>query len=445
MIKLSSLSTDLLKALKQGEQNITKGREFSQIILKTETTKLSSLITYFSADFKFYFKTKAEPSKELFALGSLSTFTSHTDKKVISNILKEHDFIKILGGERFNKKELTSSKEDKWEGLEEMLYFIPRIIFEENEIKINLRTNENLSAITIELLELLSTSNDRDEDNFILSSRLTPNQEEWSAMIAKAHFAFEEKIFDKVVLHRQEVVTFSNDINSEEEFTKLVKDQNSPSYLLYFKYEKSKAFMSVTPECLFRTNDGLLTIDSLAGTIARGITTEEDEALATKLLNDPKELSEHRFVTNYITNLLETNHGDKLSNLQKSGIETILKLKFVQHIHTTISANVEKGEDISLLTSLHPTPAVGGLPKKSAMDFILENETETRGFYAAPMGYFSKNESDMCVAIRCARVNSNEIAIYGGCGVVKESLALNEWNETAVKMQNFQKFLRINK
>jgi len=445
VIKLSCLNREILTALRNSDQYITKGEEFSQITLDFESISLSRLITYFSSDFKFYFKTKGDNAREIFALGNIEVFKSHADKKKISSIIKTHDFLKVLGGERFNKKELTSKKEDQWEELEETLYFIPRVVFENSKVKINIKNNEEIKNIIIETMELLMTSNDREEDNFIISSTLVPDQQEWNTLISKAHHCFDQGEFEKVVLHRQEIVSFSDSINSEEEFLKLIKGQTNEAYQLYFKYAHNDAFMSVTPECLYRVNQGMLQIDSLAGTTQRGADDDEDYSLATKLINDHKELSEHRFVTDYIISTLQTEHSKKVSNITKNNIESILKLKFVQHIHTEISADIECGEEISLLSSLHPTPAVGGLPKKSAMDFILENEHHTRGFYAAPMGYFSKNESNMCVAIRCARVKDNQISIYGGCGVVKESLALNEWNETAVKMQNFQKFLRSNK
>ena len=91
MIKLSCLNREILTALRNSDQYITKGEEFSQITLDFESISLSRLITYFSSDFKFYFKTKGDNAREIFALGNIEVFKSLADKKKISSIIKTHD------------------------------------------------------------------------------------------------------------------------------------------------------------------------------------------------------------------------------------------------------------------------------------------------------------------------------------------------------------------
>lgn len=90
-----------------------------------------------------------------------------------------------------------------------------------------------------------------------------------------------------------------------------------------------------------------------------------------------------------------------------------------------------------MLNSLHPTPAVGGRPRKQALDLIKEIEQNKRGLYASPIGLFNSETSEFAVAIRSCLIRQNEMYLYGGCGIVKDSDSNKEWIETQTKMKNF--------
>ena len=124
--------------------------------------------------------------------------------------------------------------------------------------------------------------------------------------------------------------------------------------------------------------------------------------------------------------------------------EGILKQTHVQHIHTLLQGALKSEAKIfELIKSFHPTPAVGGTPKEKALKLISELEPYTRGLYAAPIGYLSKDNTELAVAIRCALINAENLHIYGGCGIVEQSNWLNEWNESMHKMRNFQSALKV--
>ncbi|MGS0727342.1 chorismate-binding protein, partial [Shewanella sp. 0m-11] len=90
--------------------------------------------------------------------------------------------------------------------------------------------------------------------------------------------------------------------------------------------------------------------------------------------------------------------------------------------------------DFQLIQALHPTPAVGGLPKESAMNFIRQQEGYVRGWYAGACGYFNKHESEFAVAIRSALIEPGRINLFAGAGIVAGSEADKEWTELENKL-----------
>ena len=100
----------------------------------------------------------------------------------------------------------------------------------------------------------------------------------------------------------------------------------------------------------------------------------------------------------------------------------------------------------SLVDLLHPTPAVCGLPKEAAKQFILENENYNRSYYTGflgelNMGLQNKNDSHLFVNLRCMEIEKNEAYIYVGGGITKESNPEEEWEETVAKSNIMLKVL----
>ena len=83
---------------------------------------------------------------------------------------------------------------------------------------------------------------------------------------------------------------------------------------------------------------------------------------------------------------------------------------------------------------MHPTPAVCGLPKQSAKDFILQNENYNRDFYTGFLGEINiLNKTDLFVNLRCIQIVDNIAYIYIGCGITKDSIPDKEFLETVNK------------
>ncbi|TYK55339.1 isochorismate synthase [Pseudomonas synxantha] len=210
---------------------------------------------------------------------------------------------------------------------------------------------------------------------------------------------------------------------------------------LFAIHRGEHCFMGATPERLLSCEAGRLTTHALAGSTRRGLKPNEDQALGKRLLADPKEQHEHRLVVQTITQAL----GDKVSDLHAAPHPNLLKLATVQHLSTPITARLNTGKRLlDGVQALHPTPAVGGLPRAPALDFIREHEGFDRGWYAAPVGWLdAEGNGDFLVALRSALITPRHCHAFAGCGIVEGSLPANEYEETQIKLASMQQALQL--
>ncbi len=104
------------------------------------------------------------------------------------------------------------------------------------------------------------------------------------------------------------------------------------------------------------------------------------------------------------------------------------------HLKTTIKFNADASKRFEVAALLHPTPAVGGVPKISALEFILENEHYQRKLYAGYIGVIGINEMQLYVNIRCMQWYTSSALLYSGAGITQASDAHAEWVETENKL-----------
>ena len=119
------------------------------------------------------------------------------------------------------------------------------------------------------------------------------------------------------------------------------------------------------------------------------------------------------------------------------------------HLRTKVEGELlEKADLKSLIRALHPTPAVCGLPRNIARDFIIKNENYNRSFYTGFLGELNLKKSNtaiqtsqLYVNLRCMEINHNKALIYVGGGITKDSIPKNEWKETVSKSETMKKVL----
>jgi isochorismate synthase len=192
--------------------------------------------------------------------------------------------------------------------------------------------------------------------------------------------------------------------------------------------------MGATPERLLKANGSKFQTVALAGT--------QLFKNNKSVIWGNKEQVEQQFVTDYILETLK----NVTSDIEISSPNT-LKAGNLLHLKTDIKGSINDDASLKqLVLLLHPTPAVCGLQKKNAKEFIIENEGYHRSFYAGFLGEINKNlETDLFVNLRCMQIQSEldiiQAHLYIGCGITKDSSPENEWQETVNKAMTMKKII----
>lgn len=198
----------------------------------------------------------------------------------------------------------------------------------------------------------------------------------------------------------------------------------------------SLTLLGATPELLIRTRGGHAETDALAGSCGRGETPAEDAALARAMLESTKERREHDAVVEHLQSRL-TSAGVALEPVPAN--PEVRTLPGIQHLRTPLRGRVgtAPGTVLDLVGALHPTPAVGGLPAGTAIEFLRHHESIGRGWFAGPVGWTDlAGNGEFFLALRSGLVDSSndEVSLFAGSGVVAGSDPSAELAETETKL-----------
>lgn len=259
------------------------------------------------------------------------------------------------------------------------------------------------------------------------SIRNVSSKDKHVKIVEKAIEAIHKNEFKKVVISRKEIVAI-NGVEVEQIYNKLL--QLYPDAFVYVWFHPQVGlWFGATPETLLKVENNNFTTMSLAGTQEY----KNDENVSW----NPKEIEEQQIVTDYIVNKL----SDFSTNLKQLKTETV-KAGSLLHLRTEIKGELLNEGLCSLVNLLHPTPAVCGLPKEKAKQFILENEAYNRSYYTGFLGELNINKnSNLFVNLRCMEIKNNNAEIYVGGGITKESIPEKEWEETIAKSNIMLKVL----
>lgn len=199
----------------------------------------------------------------------------------------------------------------------------------------------------------------------------------------------------------------------------------------YARVNGDTGFAGITPELLFEQNGQTLQTMALAGTAKPG----DDETF----LRDSKEIEEHEIVVRFIEEILSS--AGTVSRGQRGIYET----SGLRHFRTPLSASLsaDLGAD-ELVRLLHPTPAVGCLPRTPEWLAKLREYRamlKVPGFFGAPFGFAHEGTVHMTVAIRGIGWQDKELSLSSGCGVVGGSAFDHEWRELRLKRESVARML----
>lgn len=255
--------------------------------------------------------------------------------------------------------------------------------------------------------------------------------EEWKKSVTSLVESFTESNLKKVVVARELRLQFENTVQVEKVLTHLLEEQKE-SFIFAFEVN-GDCFIGASPERLVKKEETRVLTTCLAGSIARGSTLEEDNLLGQNLLEDQKNLVEHQYVVDMIKEAME----ETCEKVTLPDEPQLMKTKYIQHLYTPVIGQSREGTSLlDIVNRLHPTPALGGVPKEQAVTKIREIEELDRGFYAAPIGWQdSQGNGEFAVAIRSALIQGKEASLFAGCGVVADSEAESEYIETSIKFR----------
>ena len=260
-----------------------------------------------------------------------------------------------------------------------------------------------------------------------------PNRDDWQRNIDLALAKFTDLALEKIVLARQSTLTFAADLQPQS-LLRSLKPNNPHSYHFCFQVNPHRAFIGTSPERLYYRQDRLLKTEAIAGTRQRGESATIDRQLSDNLRKSPKDLHEHQLVVNNLQTIL----NELCDSVTIDRELTILKLNKVQHLYTQCDGVLKSHlTDADILPKLHPTPAVGGVPRTQALKLIEELEPFARGWYAAPVGWVGYDETEFAVAIRSGSIDGDRLLLFAGAGIVKGSQSEEEWAEIENKIRHF--------
>lgn len=199
--------------------------------------------------------------------------------------------------------------------------------------------------------------------------------------------------------------------------------ESPAAFCPYVWSDGESGFCGLTPEVLFSLRKGRLHTMALAGT-ARA---DEVEVFAF----DEKEICEHEFVADTLVSKL----GEL--GMVKRGDREVMNLGSLVHFHTPIEVGMYNDYSVEMLMKkLHPTPALGPLPRsESTLKQLIDwrNRADCPRYFGAPFGVLEGGVFHSVVAIRGLHWKGDEVRLPSGCGVIEASRLTNEWRELAIK------------
>ena len=263
----------------------------------------------------------------------------------------------------------------------------------------------------------------------VVTIKQSANAETWTEMLVQAQHEIAEGRLSKVVAARRVTVQLSRAPTFSTVLARLLAQAVDSS--VFGIRLGTRIFIGATPETLVSKVGEEVTTEALAGTLALvdGVPSVE---LEQRLLTSEKDRDEHQFVVQAVQATLQP-LCHALSVPDSPGVRNLRRM---MHLWTPITGKLNAPCHIlDLVTELHPTPAVGGVPQQAALDFIFNHESVERGWYAAPFGWCNAaGDGHFVVSLRSALIAGDKVHVYAGAGIVAASVSSAEYAETELKM-----------
>lgn len=262
--------------------------------------------------------------------------------------------------------------------------------------------------------------------------RRTPVAERaaWSSMVWRTLRRIQAGEARKVVLARILDVTPARPVPPLDLVLSLWQESHG-SHVFLFEPVTGEAVVGAAPETIASVVNGVVRATAVAGSVGVGVDSVETAQLARRLFNSEKDRAEHDVAVQDMVARL----GALGCDVHRDVEPHVLTLARIQHLETKIAAGIPDGVTLlDILASLHPTPAVCGMPRNVALSILSESEVFDRGWYAGPVGWIASDGKGIFVpALRSAVSHGLGWRLFAGAGIVPGSDPALEWEETELK------------
>lgn len=243
---------------------------------------------------------------------------------------------------------------------------------------------------------------------------------------------FDNKAIKKLVLSRRLNCKLSSTLDAEKLFLRACTLRPN-NFVALWHTPVSGTWLVATPEPLLERTNSVWHTVALAGTLPWNDNID--------VLWDNKNKEEQVLVKDFIAATLKPVTEDMDISPTYS-----LRSGNIQHLCNDITFTLKDNVNLcQVLQTLHPTPAVCGLPREKSKSAILEIEPTSRFYYAGFSGpYLLKEQTMLYVSLRCMQLNANMATLYAGGGIMPESKENEEWEETVRKMATMRQLIKRN-
>ena len=345
--------------------------------------------------------------------------------------------IRYYGGICFDA---DSDVSPEWESFGRRRFVVPRFEVcrrgDDYSLAFNMmcKSSDNEDSVAAAMLDSLGRLNfDRKKSNVsnpkeVISRIDNPDRSKWVKDVAEVIRNIQSHGISKIVLARKTDFDLAENIDPFD-MLRQIKQEESRAYDFCFEFDGSAAFIGSSPECLFRKEGESVYSEAVAGTLLRGVGGSEQ-----LLLESDKELQEHKFVYDNVESAMD----EICSTVDVISDREVMTLRHLMHICSRFRGTIKDGVSVyDIIKLLHPTAAVNGFPSEPAKAGIREIEPFSRGWYAGPVGWVSRDMAEFAVGIRSALIDKSKVSLFAGAGIIESSDPELEWDEIENKLRQF--------
>ena len=292
-----------------------------------------------------------------------------------------------------------------------------------------------------EILARLQQGKTKQDDNFRIHGHISSNftRSEYDTAFGK----IQEYLTDGDCYQVNLAQSFKADASGDAFGAYLKMRKITPAPYSAFLNLPDVQILSVSPERFLRVQEGNVETRPIKGTRQRGANEELDLQLKEDLRTNTKDQAENLMIVDLLRN--DLSKSCEIGSVKVSELFGIESYANVHHMVSTITGKLAHDKDaLSLLADCFPGGSITGAPKKRAMEIINELEPQPRGIYCGSIGYIGWDGNlDSNIAIRTLIYTNGKINFSVGGGIVADSCAQDEYQETLDKADGMMSLLKI--